>query len=87
MGLTRKARYVAGGHLANPPSFITYVSLISLDSARLDLIIAALNELDILAGDIQDAYLNASTKEKLFFYTGDEWRSEQGTVVVIFRAL
>ena len=41
----------------------------------------------ILAGDIQNTYLNTSTKEKLFFYAGDEYKSDQGKVVVIVRAL
>ena len=44
---------------------------------------AALNELNILAGYIQNAYLNAETKEKIFFYAGDEWRSERGRIIVI----
>ena len=30
-----------------------------------------LNNLKIMASDIQNAYLNAPTKEKVFFYTGD----------------
>ena len=37
--------------------------------------------------DIQTSYLNAPTKEKLFFYAGDEWKSDQGKVVVIVKAL
>ena len=43
--------------------------------------------MDILAGDIQNAYLHAPTKEKLYFYAGDEWKADKGRVVVIVRAL
>ena len=46
-----------------------------------------LNDLDILSGDIQNAYLNAPKKEKLFFYAGDEWKLDQGKVLIIVRAI
>ena len=39
-----------------------------------------------MAGDIQNSYLNSLTKEKVFFYAGDEWNSDQGRLVVISRA-
>lgn len=87
MDLTRKARYVAGGHLTDPPSSMTYSSVVSRGSVRIAFLIAALNDLDILAGDIQNAYLHAPTKEKLYFYAGDEWKADKGRVVVIVRAL
>ena len=41
---------------------MTYESVISRDSVRLAFLIAKLNDLDILSGDIQNAYLNALTK-------------------------
>ena len=87
MDLTRKARYVAGGHLTDPPSSMTYASVISRDSVRIAFSLVALNDLNVLAGDIQNAYLHAGTKEKLFFYAGDEWKSDKDKVVVIVRAL
>ena len=52
MDLNRKNRYVAGGNLTNPPLSITYVSLVSRDSVRIAFLFAALNDLDIFAGDI-----------------------------------
>ena len=64
MDLTKKARYVAGGHLIDPPSSLTYASVVSCKTARIVFLIAALNYLRILTGDIQNAYLNAYTKEK-----------------------
>ena len=87
MDLTRKARYVAGGHLTDPPSSMTYASVVSRDSVRIAFLIAALNDLEILSGDIQNAYLNSPTKEEVFFYAGDEWKSNKGRAVVIVRAL
>jgi hypothetical protein len=46
MELTRKSRFVAGGHTTTTPSQ-TYSSVVSRDSVRLAFIIAALNGLDL----------------------------------------
>ena len=59
MDLTRKARFVAGGHLTEPPASITYSSVVSRDSVRLAFLIAALNDLEIVSCDVGNAYLNA----------------------------
>ena len=66
---------------------MTYAILVIRDSGRLAFLIAASNNLDILAGDIQNVYLNALTKEKLSFYTGDEWKYDQGKIIIIVRDL
>ena len=52
MDLTRKSRYVAVRHLANTPMYIISASVVSCDIVRLSLLIAALNDLYILSGDI-----------------------------------
>ena len=80
---TRKAKYVAGGHITNRPSSMTYSSVVIRNSVRLASLIAALNYLDILAGDIQNAYLNAPTKYKVFFYAGDEWKYDHGKFLLL----
>ena len=48
----RKDRLVGGGHKTATPASITYSSVVSRYSVRIELEIAALNELDILACDI-----------------------------------
>ena len=55
----RKARLVGGGHTTTAPDSITYSSVVSRDSVRIALTIAALNDLEILACDIQNTYLTA----------------------------
>lgn len=50
-------------------------------------LLAALNDLDILAADIQNAYLNAPTEEKVWFRAGEEWGDNAGKPVLIVRAL
>ena len=48
----RKARMVAGGHMTEAPSSVTYSSVVSRDSVRIALTIAALNGLSTLTRDI-----------------------------------
>ena len=45
--LRRKARYVAGGHLTETPSSMTYSSVVSRESIRIAFLVAALNGLDV----------------------------------------
>ena len=55
MDLTRKARFVVGGHLTDPPTAMTYASVVSRESVRIAFLLAALNNLDILSGNIGNA--------------------------------
>ena len=45
----RKAIMVAGGHTTETPAALTYASVVSRDSVRIALTIAALNDLKVLA--------------------------------------
>ena len=71
--LTRKARFVAGGHLTDPPTAMTYASVVSRESVRMAFLLAGLNNLEILSDDIGNAYLNAYTQEKIYYRAGLEW--------------
>ncbi len=53
----RKARFVADGHKTKTPAAMCYSSVVSRDSVRIALTIAALNDLDIMACDIQNLHL------------------------------
>ena len=66
MKLTRKARYMAGDNLTDPPSSTTYTSVVISGIVCPAFLIAALNDLDMLAGDIQKSHLNDPTKYQLF---------------------
>ena len=85
--LQRKARLVAGGHVTDTPKESTYSSVVSRESVRLAFLAAALNDVDILAADIQNAYLEAPTKEKVWARAGPEFGSNQGRPMKIIRAL
>jgi len=56
-----KAWLVAGSHVTDPPTNLTYSSSVSHDSVHIAFLVAALNDLDILAADIGNMYLNAET--------------------------
>ena len=82
----RKARFVAGGHTTEvPDSVITYSSVVSRDSVRIALTIAALNGLKVMACDIQNAYLTADCREKIWTVAGPEFGSEAGNTIFIVR--
>ena len=66
----RKSRIVGGGHMTEAPSLITYSSVVSLDMVRITLTVDSLNGLDLLACDIQNAYLNAKCREKIWTIAG-----------------
>ena len=61
--------------------------MVSRESVRIIFLIAALNDLDVLAGDIGNAYLYATTIEKVYIITGPEFGEDEGKIALIVRAL
>ena len=59
-----KARLVAGGHMTETLATLTYSSVVSRDSVWIALTLAALNDLQVMSCDIQNAYLMADCWEK-----------------------
>jgi hypothetical protein len=86
MDFTRKARFCAGGHTTDTPAAMTYSSVVLRDSVRIGFMLAALNGLDVMACDLENAYLNAPCVEKIWFECGLECGSNKGKVCVIVRA-
>ena len=60
-----KARLVAGGHMTKLPATITYTSVVSRETVRIALVIATLNDLEVVLGDILSAYTQAPDTEKV----------------------
>ena len=86
-GLVRKARFVAGGHTTETPKSITYSSVVTRESVRIGFLVAAMNDLEIYAADIGNAYLNADCREKIYFVAGPEFGTHEGKVLIIKKAL
>jgi hypothetical protein len=87
LDFTRKTRLVAGGHVTDPPAIITYASVVSRESVRIALLIAALNDCNVLGADISNAYLTAPTTERVWTVLGPEWGADAGRRAIIVRAL
>ena len=85
--LRHKASFVAGGHTTETPMSLTYSSVVSRDSVRIILLAVALNRLQVMACDIQNAYLTANCHEKIWTYAGPEFGSEHGQPMIIRKAL
>ena len=86
--LARKARFVARGHLTDPPKESVFSSVVTRDSIETAFLAAALNNPDILGADVPNAYLDALTKEKYWFKAGLEFGPDQvGQPIIIMRAL
>jgi hypothetical protein len=83
----RKARFVADGHKTKTPTAMTYSSVVSRDSVGIALTIAALNDLNIMACHIQNAYLTADCREKGWTAAGPKFGSEAGLPMIIKKAL
>ena len=82
-----KPRLVAGGHMTDTPNTLTYSSVISRDSICIALTITALNELSVMACDIQNVYLTAECRDKIWTRAGPEFGSKSGSTMVVKKAL
>ena len=83
----RKARLVAGGHMTDTLAALMYSSVASRDSVRIALTLAALNDLQVMSCDIQNAYLMADCRGEIWTYAGPEFGSEQGSIMFVRKAL
>ena len=83
----RKARYVAQGNMTEAPKTLTYASVVSRESVRIALTLAALNDLEVKSADIKNAYLTAPVTEKIWTILGPEFGEDAGKKAIIVRAL
>ena len=88
MDFTRKARWVLDGHKTADPIGSTYAGVVSRESIRIAFTYAALNDLDIFAADIKNAYLQAPSSQKDYIVCGPEFGIENvGKLALIHRAI
>ena len=62
----RKNQYVVGGHATVAHYIFTYPSVILRHSVRIDLTLAALNDIEVKTSDIQNTYLTAPCSENIW---------------------
>ena len=88
MDFTRKARFVGRGDKTPEPTNSTYAGVVSRESVRIALTYAALNDLEVMAADIRNAYLQAPSSELYYTICGPEFGQEYiGRKALIVRAL
>ena len=82
-----KARLVADGHRTDVPLTSVYSGVVSLRGLRMVTFLAELNNLELWATDIGNAYLEAYTLEKVHIIAGPEFGEREGHTMVISKAL
>ena len=70
MDFTQKARWVMDGHRSADTVGSTYAGVVSRDSVCIAFTYAALNDIDVLAADIHNAYLQAPSSWKHYVICG-----------------
>lgn len=85
--LTRKACLVIQGHRVDPRGISTRDTVVKGISVRLLDLIAHRDDLEIICGDIGNAFIQADTKELCYTRCGVEFGSRFGCIAIIIRAL
>jgi hypothetical protein len=80
-----KARLVAGGLMTKAPATLTYASVVSRETVRLALTVAALNDIDVWAADVLNAYITAPCRKKIWTTLGPEFESDRGKKALVIR--
>ena len=85
----RKCRIVANGGMAPiPVDNDLYAGVVTIDVVRLLVLVGIVNDLEIIATDISQAYLHGVTREKLYTRAGPEFGKEvEGRLVLIHKAI
>ena len=65
---------------------MNYSYVVSSYSVRIALTISAINDLEILARDIQNAYLTKEYRELVWIVAGTEYISEAGQCMLVNKA-
>ena len=87
-----KSRLVLGGHVVDSSGHDVYASNMKTISARALMLIASTNKMDVLVGDIANAYLWAKTDMKIYCRLGEEFnvydeKIKPGTPAEVIQAL
>ena len=84
MDFIQKAHFVAGRHTMEAPA---YSSIVSCDSVHLAFLIAALNNINIMSVDLENAFIQAPCHEKIWFEGGLECGKDYGKVCIVVHSL
>jgi hypothetical protein len=77
-----RAHLVANGNMTEVPAESVCSGVVSLRGVCLITFLAELNNLELWGADVNSAYLEAKTSEKIYFIAGPEFGDLQGHVMV-----
>ena len=85
--LRRKSRLVAGGNHTENPKEDIYSGVVGMETIRLAFTLAAMNNLQVCAADVGNAFLYGKTKEKVYIVAGPEFGEHAGKRMIIEKGL
>ena len=89
--LIRKSILVIGGRVVDSSRHNLYASTMKSVSARILMTIAAANSLDVMPGDIDNAYLNFKKEEKMYTHASPDFEvvgiMAEGYLLEVIKAL
>ena len=83
----RKARFAADGHKVSIPPSMSCSTVVPRDSVGTSLLVTALNDLDVLKCNVQNAFLPADNLKKHHLVARDEFGHEKGKVSTVVGVL
>jgi hypothetical protein len=84
----RKCHLVAGGNHTTPTKESVFSGVVNISSVRLGFLLAYLNDLQICAADIGNAFLYGRTREKVYIRAGREFGEEvMGKTLIVDKSL
>ena len=83
----RKGCLAAWGDMTPEPEELVYSSVATLCSLCIVVFLTELNGLNLMQGDIGNAYLESYTQEKVYFIAGPEFGQDAGCTFIIDKAL
>lgn len=73
--------------MINTPAYLTNLNVISRETVRIALSMAALHDLDVATSDMQNAFLMAPCDKKVWTILGPEFGDDAGKCALIVQAL
>ncbi len=73
--------------MTKDPATITYASVVSCETVRIALLMAALNDLNVKVGDVLNAYITAPITKKVWTVLGPGFGIDAGKSAIIVHAL
>ena len=82
-----EARLVVGNHKTAAPATIMYASIVSRETVRIALMITALNDAEVMLGNILNVHIQVPVTEKMWITLGPKFCKDIRKTAVINRAL